>query len=153
MEAASVTRTPGDATKFRHLEEVQESAGVEARLLVGGGDKSALAGAVGRERGVQVELEALGEVVLRLDLGAEEVGGGPRLGEDEAVGLVGVLGLELAADEVGLVVLLAGDLEGDVRGRDGLDLEAGAREVEVTAEEVVGRLAEILRVDASAFTT
>ena len=146
MEAASVTRTPGDATKFRHLEEVKESAGVEARLLVGGGDKSALAGAVGRERGVQVELEALGKVVLRLDLGAEEVGGGPRLGEDEAVGLVGILGLNITADEASLFVLLSSDLESDVGGRDSLDLKVGAREVEVAAQQIVGRLAEILHV-------
>ena len=123
---------------------------MQAGLLVGGGDERGLAGAVGSEGGVQVELEALGEVVLRLDLGAQEVGGRPCLGEDDAVGLVGELGLKLAGDGLGLVVLLARDLEGDVVGRNGLDLKAVAREVVVPAEEVVGRLAEILRVDVAA---
>lgn len=133
-----------------YLEEVEERAGVQAGLLVRGRDQRGLAGAVGGERGVQVELEALGKVVLRLDLGAEEVGGGPGLGEDEAVGLVGVLGLQLAGDSLGLVILAAGDLEGDVGRGDSLDLEVGAREVVVLAQQVVGGLAEILRVAKAA---
>jgi len=134
----------GIGSEGRALEEVKESAGVETRLLVGGGDKSTLAGAVGSERGVKVKLETLSKVVLCLDLSAEEVGGGPSLCEDEAVGLVGVLGLKLAANEVSLVVLLPRDLEGDVGRGDSLDLEAGAREVEVAAQKVSGRLAKIL---------
>ena len=127
-----------------HLEEVEECAGVEAGLLVDSRHERALSGALGGERGREVELEALGEVVLSLDLGAEDVGGGPRLGEDEAVGLVGVLCLDLAADEVGLRVLRACDLERDVGGRGGFRLEGGAVEVIVLAQEVVGGLAEIL---------
>lgn len=119
---------------------------MKTRLLVGCGDDSGLARSVGSKRGVQVELETLSEVVLCLDLSAEEVGGSPGLGEDETVGLVGVLGLELASDEVVLLVLLSGDLEGDVGRRDSLDLKVGAREVEVPAQEVIGGLAEILRV-------
>ena len=117
---------------------------MEAGLLVDGSKCSRLGATVASKGGVQVELEALGEVVLSLDLGAEGVGGGPRLGEDEAVGLVGVLCLDLAANEVSLSVLGAGDLEGDVGGRGRLRLERGAREVVVLAEEVVGGLAEVL---------
>ena len=45
------------------------------------------------EDGGGVELEALGDLVLELNLGAERVRGGPGLGEGEAVGLVGVLAL------------------------------------------------------------
>ena len=145
------TRTREDATKYRHLEEVKEGAGVEAGLLVGGSDERALAGAVGGERGVQVELEALGKVVLGLDLGLDEVVGGPALGEDEAARLVGVLGLELAVNGTSLFLLLARNLEGDVGGGDGLNLEAVTGEVVVPAQQVVGGLAEILRVANIAF--
>ena len=117
---------------------------METRLLVDGREEGSLLAGVGEEGGAQVELEALGEVVLSLNLGTEDVGGGPRLGENEAVCLVGELGFELAANQVGLRVLGTGDLEGDVGGRCGFNLEGGAREGVVLAEQVVGRLAEIL---------
>ena len=132
-----------------YLEEVKESAGVEAGLLVGGGDERSLSRAVAVDAGVQVEFETFCEVVLSLDLGAELVVGSPGLGEDDTVGLVGVLGLKIAGDSLGLVVLLASNLEGDVGRSDGLDLKAVALEVVVPAQQVVGGLAEILRVDVS----
>ena len=40
---------------------------------------------------------------------------------------------------------LAGDLEGDVGGRGGLDLERDGAEGVVLGEQVVGRLAKVLR--------
>ena len=119
---------------------------METRLLVDGGEQGGLLAAVGEERGAQVELEALREVVLSLNLSAEGVGGCPGLSEDDAVGLIGVLGLDLAVDGVVLGDLVARDAEGDARGSVGLDLERGALEVEVLAQQVVGGLAEILRV-------
>ena len=122
---------------------------MQAGLLVGGGEESSLASTVGGESGGKVELQALGKVVLGLDLGLDEVVGGPALGEDEAARLVGVLGLKIAGDSLGLVVLLASNLEGDVGRSDGLDLKAVALEVVVPAQQVVGGLAEILRVDVS----
>jgi len=50
------------------------------------------------ERGGGVELEALGDLVLELDLGAERVVGGPGLGDGQAVDFVRVFALEVAGD-------------------------------------------------------
>lgn len=126
---------------------------METRLLVDGREQSSLLAALGDQRGAQIELETLREVVLGLNLGAEDVGGGPRLGEDDTVGLVGVLGLDVTVDEVGLGVLGTSDLEGDVGGGGGLDLEGGAVEVEIPAQQVVGGLAEVLRVTRGGVST
>ena len=119
---------------------------MQTGLLVGGGQERGLAGAGGSEGGREVKLETLRKVVLGLNLSADEVGGSPALSEDKAMGLVGIFELELARDQ--LVVLLAIDLEGDVRRSSSLDLKAVAGEVEVLAQQVVGGLAEILRVAA-----
>jgi hypothetical protein len=62
-----------------HLEEVDGSPGVEGRLLVDGGEDSRLLGLGGVEGGSEVQLQSLGNLVLQLDLGSEEVGGGPCL--------------------------------------------------------------------------
>ena len=119
---------------------------MQARLLVRRGQERGLAGAVGSEARGKIELEALSNVVLGLDGRLEHVVGSPTLGEDHTVSLVGVLGLKIAGDSLGLVVLLASNLEGDVGRSDGLDLKAVALEVVVPAQQVVGGLAEILRV-------
>ena len=84
-------------------------------------------------------------MVLSLNLSLQDVGSGPSLGEDDAVGLVGVLGLNVGVDVLVLGILRTGDLERDIGRSGGLDLELGAVEVEVTAQEVVGRFTEILR--------
>lgn len=134
------------ASSDAYLEQVEEGTGVETGLLVGGGEQRGLGAAVGGEGGVEVDLQAGGDLVLELNEGAEGVGGGPALGEGEAVLPVGVLALEVAGDEVALGVERAVDLEGDVgRGR-GLDLERGAVGGEVPAEEIARGLAEVLRV-------
>lgn len=52
---------------------------MERGLLVDGSEDGGL-GRLGRvEGGSEVELQALGDLVLELNLGAEEVGGGPGL--------------------------------------------------------------------------
>ena len=120
---------------------------MEAGLLVGGGEESRLRTGVGGEGGRELELDTLGDLVVNLDLGLEDVGGRPGLGEGETVGLVEELGLHITSDELGLGVAVPADLEEDVGGSGGLDLEGDAADGEVPAEEVVGRLSEIL--DAS----
>lgn len=117
---------------------------MEAALLVDGAEDGGLGTLLGGEGGGEVELETLGDLVLELDGVAEDVGGGPGLGDGEAVGLVGPLALDVAGDDVGLAVLVAGDLEGDVGGGDGLDLERGAVEGVLLVQEVIGGLAEVL---------
>lgn len=128
-----------------HLEQVKHGTSVEAALLVDSSDDTALVVLLRVKAGVQVELEALGDLVLELDDGAEDVGGGPSLGEGESVLPVGVLGLDVSEDGLGLGVLGTGDLEGDARGGVGLDLEGLAGEVVVLSEQVVGGLAEVLK--------
>ena len=117
---------------------------MEAGLLVGGGEQRRLGTSVGGECGLKVELNTLGDLVVNLNLSLENVGGRPGLGEDETVGLVEELGLDVASDEGGLGVTRATNLEGNVGGRRGLHLNGGPANGEVPAKEVVGGLAEIL---------
>ena len=69
------------------LEEVDGGSGVERGLLVDGSEDGRLLG-LGRVEGRgEVELETLGNEVVDLDLGSEEVGGGPGLASvDRAMG-------------------------------------------------------------------
>lgn len=96
------------------------------------------------EDGGGVELEALGDLVLELDLGAERVRGGPGLGEGEAVDLVGVLALQVASDDRRFRVAVSVDLERDIGRGASLDLEGSASEVVVLAKEIVGGLSKVL---------
>jgi len=61
------------------LEEVDSGTGVEGRLLVDGSENGRLARLGRVQGGSEVELEALGDKVVELDLGSENVGGGPGL--------------------------------------------------------------------------
>lgn len=117
---------------------------METGLLVDRGESSGLGTAVTSEGGAQVKLETLGKVVLRLESGADEVGGGPCLGEDETMRLVAVLGLNVPINRLRLLVVLSRDLERNVRGRGGLDLEVDVPEGVVLAKQIAGGLAEIL---------
>lgn len=117
---------------------------METGLLVSSVDDSGLAAGLGQQRGVQVQLETLGDLVLKLNGGSEDVSGGPGLSEGQAVLGVGVFALQVARDAVRLVVAGTSDLERDVRGGLGLDLQGSAKDGEVLGQQVVGRLAEIL---------
>lgn len=114
-------------------------------MLVGGVDESSLGALVGEEGGAEVDLEALGDLVLNLDLGAEDVGGSPGLGDGQAVLAVSPLGLDVTVDGIGPGVTAASDLEGDTGRSVCLDFKAGAIVVVVLSKEVVGGLAEILQ--------
>ena len=126
---------------------------MEAGLLVGGGEERGLGTRVGGESSLEVELDALGNLVVDLNLSLQDVGGRPALGEDEAMGLVEELGLDVAADEARLGVARAADLEGDVGGGQGLDLKSDVADGEVLAKKVVGRLSEVLGTHRSVNTS
>ena len=95
-----------------HPEDVNESTGVNTRLLVDGVDERGFLDLLREEGGGQIDLETLGNLVFELDLGLEDIGGCPRLGEHDTVLEVRVLSLNVGGDGRALV-LAAGDLEGD----------------------------------------
>lgn len=106
---------------------------MKARLLIGRTEEDRLCVLLGLENGRSLELEALRNLVLELDLVAERVGSVPCLGNGQAVGLVGVLALEVTKDLRRFRVTASVDLEGDVRGGGCFNLERGAVEVVVLA--------------------
>ena len=95
---------------------------MNTRLLVGRAEEHRLCVLFRVERGGGVKLEALGDLILELDLGAERVVGGPGLGDGQTMDFVRVFALEVACDKGGFRVTATVDLEGDVRGGGGLDL-------------------------------
>lgn len=131
------------------LEEIDVSARVDAQLLVLGTDLGVLLAIVGEVASSDIDLQALGSLVLNLDLGGEMVTSGPCLGDSQAVLVVDILGLELTGDVTSLVVLVTKDVEGNVVGGDGLELELGLADGEVLGEEIVGGLAEISEGDGN----
>ena len=97
------------------------------------------------ESRVNLELEALSNLVLDFDAGLKDVAGSPALGDSEAVLGVDVFSLQITVDDVRLGVGVTSDLKSDVGRGLGLDLEASAVDVEVFAQEVIGTFAQILR--------
>ena len=57
--------------------------------------------------------QALGKIVVELELRLEDDGGGPGFGQDEAVLVVGVLGLDVTADALRLGAAQTRNLEGN----------------------------------------
>lgn len=127
------------------LEDIEGGAGVKTRLLEHGVKKSSLGSLLRGQRGVEVDLDTLGNLVLDFESVAEDVGSGPSLGESQAVLAVGPLGLNIAGDDVSLRITVAGDLESDIGGSLGLDLEGCAVEGVVLAKQVIGRLSKVLK--------
>ena len=105
--------TDNDITgEGRALEKVEVGTGVEAELLVLDTNLGVLLALRGEETSNNVQLQALGDLVLDLNLGGEEVAGGPGLSDGQTVLEVDVLGLELTVDGARLVVLVTEDVEG-----------------------------------------
>lgn len=71
------------------------------------------------------------------------IGRKTHLGDGQAVLEVDVLALDVAGD-LSVLGSLTGNLEGDVGGGQGLDLERGALDGVVLLEEVTSGLAEVL---------
>ena len=132
--------------KVPNLEDVEGSPGVQAGVLVDGGQQSGLGALFWQQGGSEIELETLGNLVLELNLGPKHVRCCPGLRESESVGLEAVFGLEVAGDG-SLGIPDEGNLEGHAGGRGGLDVESGAVDGEVLAEEVIGGFSEVLEGD------
>lgn len=134
-----------DGTTGTHLEDVEGSTGVDTRLFVGSIDNCGLCTFL-REKGcIEIDLQTLGDLVVKLDGAAKDVGGSPSLGEGKAVFAIRVLCLDVTANEIALGVTSTGNLEGDIGRGFCLDLKAGPVEVEVLPQQIARRLAEILK--------
>ena len=71
---------------------------MDTGLFVDGVEQGRLVSSLGCQRGGKVEFQALGKIVVELELRLEDVGGGPGFGQNEAVLVVGVLGLDVTGD-------------------------------------------------------
>lgn len=126
------------------LEEIKESSSLERGLLEEERELSVLGTGRGDERSGELTLKTLSKSLVDLNLGVENVGGGPALGDGDTVGLVGVLGLEVTGDGAVLLGRLTLGDKGDTVGGLGLDLEGGSSKVVVVlGEEVVGCLGNV----------
>ena len=88
--------------RWTHPEEIKGGTSVESGLFVHSTENGGLLGLFWHERGIDVKLEALDDLVLELELTAEHVCGGPNLCESKAVLDIGILCLQVGVDEVGL---------------------------------------------------
>lgn len=129
-----------------NLEDIKESAGVEAGLFVGGSQQRRLGAFLRQQSSSEVELQTLGNLVLELNLSAKHVRGRPGLGESETMVLEVVLGLDIASDS-SLGIPDESSLEGHTGRRGGLHIESGAMDGEVLAEKVIGGLSKVLEAE------
>jgi len=129
-----------------NLEDVKESTGVEAGLLVCGSQQGGLGTLLRQKGGSEIELQTLGNLILEFNLSPKHVRGRPGLGKSETVMLEVVLGLDVAGDS-GLGVPDKGYLEVHARGCGGLGFKSGAVDGEILAEEVIGGFSEILKAE------
>lgn len=135
-----------DWDRLTNLEDVKEGTGVQAGLLVNSVDKSRsrLGTLLWEKNAGNVELEALGELVLELELGAESVRGGPDLGGDDTLLVVGVLGLNVGVDDGAIRGTVTGNTEGNTGGGLGLHLEGCTENGVILGEQVIRALAKVL---------
>lgn len=126
------------------LQEIEESSSLERGLLEEERELGVLSTGRGDKRGGELTLKTLGKSLIDLNLGVEDVGGGPSLGDGDTVGLVGVLGLEVTGNGAVLLGRLTLGDKGNTVGGLGLDLEGGSSKVVVVlVEEVVGSLGDV----------
>lgn len=83
-EALVADDTVDDGSQVAGGRVVEEGAGLEGGLLEGQVELLALVARAGREDRGELRLQALGEGVVQLDLGVQDVGGVPGLGNGDA---------------------------------------------------------------------
>lgn len=98
---------------------------------------------------VNVDFQALCEVVLELEVRLKDICRRPGLRKRHAVLGISVLGLQVTLDGT-LCGAVARDAEADGRRRACLHLEEGTVEGKIFGQKVVGRLADVLRSRRSA---
>lgn len=128
----------------RTLEHVQELARVQAWSAVGEGDQGILGLLLRHKRRNHLELETLGEVVLRLNMIAEHISRRPGLRESQTLLTVLPASLQVTTDVRRLVVVETQHTERHTRWRASLDLESRAVDGVVLTKDVRGGLTEVL---------
>jgi len=98
---------------------------------------------LGREGGVEGDLETLHDLVLKVDGRGQLIVRVPLLREGQAVLLKLVLRLQVSGNLSGVGVGAATGSELNARSRLGLELELHEAEVVALAEDIAGVLAEI----------
>lgn len=107
-----------------HLEQVQLLLGVDTRLLVAASNQSILGLLVRHQRGNHLQLQALCNLVLQLDVCSQDVRRSPGLSQGGTALLVGPLGFQITLNLVTLGVANTLYAEGDIVGCLGLDVKA-----------------------------
>jgi hypothetical protein len=102
------------------VEKIEACSGVISWLLKGQVEQATVNSLLGVEAGMSLELEALCELVLDFELGTENVGRRPGVGEDSPVFIVRVFRLQVASDVSVLRVASSSNTECDIGGRLGL---------------------------------
>ena len=92
----------------------------------------------------ELKLQAVDNVIVKLDVGEQVVGVGPALGESDAVLAIGIFCLRCCSDRSEVIWLATRDLESHIGGGSGLDLEGSRANREILAQQIVGGLAEVL---------
>lgn len=110
---------------------------METALLVNCAEDSRLRTLLRSKRGGKIELKALGDQVLELDLVAEHVVGRPRLGDSEPVDFVSPLALNVPGNVVFYVAVTL-NLERDIGRGLRLHFQRDTVGVVVLEEQVAG---------------
>jgi len=94
----TITTDDGISSERWALEYVKESTGMETRLLVDSAQKAMFGTLIRVKRAADLELEALGNLVLDFNIGFEDVGRSPTLSYGETVLGIYILGLDVSRD-------------------------------------------------------
>jgi hypothetical protein len=84
---------------------------VDTGLLVACAQECSLGALLGEERRSHIEFKTRSDLVLKLKLTFQDIGGGPGLGEDKTVLFVGVFGLKVTSDSGRARGAVSSDLE------------------------------------------
>ena len=143
-EQEAVTADHGIGGQQRALEGIHKVAHMHTGRLVGERHQGVLRLLLRHERRDHLELQALGDVVLQLNVVAEHIGSRPGLRESQTLLAVGPARLQVAADGRRLVVVQTQHFEGHTRGRARLHLQGRAVDRVVLTKDVGRGLTEVL---------